>query len=395
MKDLIIGQVSEIKHSNVTSHHATKYNSWVEIDIQAILHNLASFKKIVAPGLLAPVIKSNAYGHGIELVATICEQSNSVDMICVVSVGEALQLRSIGIKKPILVLSILRDEIEQAVLQDIQLVVHDLPAAVILNDIGKRVGKRINAHIKVDTGLSRLGFLVPEAFEVVSLMHKLPFINLQGIFTHFAESDSADQSFTTEQIVRFNKLIDALEDHGIFIPLRHCSNSAAILANAGSRLNLCRLGIGVYGLWPSPENKHLTHSYDPSFVLKPALTWKTTIIQLKEVPAGSFVGYSCTYKVERPSLIATLPIGYWDGYDRGFSNVGMVLIKDQLKIVAGRVAMNLTMIDVTDMDVYVGDEVILLGNYLGVTAEDLAARCQTINYEIVTRINPLLPRIGI
>lgn len=399
MKDIILESSVEIKPSSITPTHISSYNSWVEVDTHAILHNLASYKKIVAPAMLAPVIKSNAYGHGIELVSKICEYSDSVDMICVVSVGEALLLRSRGIKKPILVLSILRDNLEAAVLQDIQLVIHDLPAAVTLNEIGKKLGKKIATHIKIDTGLSRLGFLIPDAFDVVLTMYKLPFIEIKGIFTHFAEADSADQTFTIEQISRFTKLIDALEEHGISIPIRHSSNSAAIAAHASSYddsyFNMCRLGIGAYGLWPSQENKHFVHDYDPYFNLKPAMTWKTTIIQIKEVPAGSVVGYSCTHKVERPSIIATLPIGYWDGYDRGFSNVGKVLIKNQIFPVVGRVSMNMTMIDVTDMNVYVGDEVILLGNYKGVTAEDLATRVQTINYEIVTRINPLLPRIGI
>jgi alanine racemase len=395
MKDFILVPESEIKPSTVVSHHATKYNSWVEIDTHAVLHNLANYKSIIAPAQLAPVIKSNAYGHGIELIASLCEQSSSVDMICVVSVGEALLLRSKGIRKPLLVLSILRDDIEQAVHHDIQLVVHDLTAAATLNELGKKIGKKIEVHIKVDTGLSRLGFLAHDALEIIEMIYKMPYLMIKGLFTHFADSESADQTFTNEQIARLNKLVDVLSTKDIHIPLRHASCSAAITANSDAHFNLCRVGIGVYGLWPSIENRNTTKEFYPAFSLKPVLTWKTTIIQLKEVPAGSYVGYSCTYKVERPSMIATLPIGYWDGYDRGFSNVGMVLIKNELCKVVGRVAMNLTMVDVTDLNVYVGDEVVLLGNHAGVTAEDLALRCQTINYEIVTRINPLLPRIGI
>jgi len=395
MKIEMLDLGKEINQSNNLTQHVSKYNSWVEIDTQALQHNLASYKNIIKPALLAPVIKSNAYGHGISLVASICEQTAAVDMLCVVNVSEALYLRSMGIKKPLLVLSILRDDVQAAILQDIQLVVVDLATAITLNDLGKKLGKKVEIHIKIDTGLSRLGFLSCDAFETITLIHKLQFIIIKGIFTHFADSENIDQTFTNQQIARFNTLIEALEDHGISIPLRHTSCSAAITANIQSHFTLSRVGIGIYGLWPSHENKKLTHSYYPSFSLKPALTWKTAIMQLKEIPVGSSIGYDCTHTVDRASMIAVLPIGYWDGYDRGFSNTGQVMIKNKLAPVVGRVAMNLTMIDVTDLDACVGDEVILLGNAPGVSAEDLAMRCQTINYEIVTRINPLLPRIGV
>lgn len=395
MKEIIVDSTTHIKHSNISAQLSSKYNSWIEIDTHAILHNLASYKKIVAPTLLAPVIKSNAYGHGIGLIATLCEQSNYVDALCVVDINEALFLRSLGIKKQVIVLSILKGEIEEAILQNIQLVVHDISMARHLNELGKKLEKKIEIHIKIDTGLSRLGFLAGQAFEIIKLVHSFHFLVLTGVFTHFSDSESSDQSFTHEQIARMNKLIEELDSHGISIPLRHASCSAAITANLDSHYSMSRVGIGMYGLWPSSDNKIMTNKYYPSFVLKPALTWKTSVIQLKEVPAGSFVGYSCTRKVECQSLIATIPVGYWDGYDRAYSNNGMVFIKNELRSVIGRVAMNMTMIDVTGMDVHTGDEVILLGDYPGVTADDLASRCDTINYEIVTRINPLLPRIAI
>jgi alanine racemase len=156
---------------------------------------------------------------------------------------------------------------------------------------------------------------------------------------------------------------------------------------------MVRVGIGLYGLWPSAENKVMTQKFYPQFSLKPALTWKTKIIQIKELPAGSFVGYDRTYQVQKFSRIAIIPVGYWDGFDRGLSNKGKVLINQQLAPIIGKIAMNLSMVDVTDLNVSIEDEVTLLGNHPGITADDVAKHCDTINYEIVTRINPLLPRI--
>lgn len=377
----------------IPSHYGLKYNSWVEIDAHAIEYNIASYKNIIKPALLAPVIKSNAYGHGIGLIASLCQTNDNVDMLCVVSVAEALYLRSIGITKHILVLSILRDDLEQAIVQDIQLVVCDMNFAHLLNQMGRQIKKKVEVHIKIDTGLSRLGFLAQTAFEHIKQIAKLPFISIKGIFTHFAESESEDQTFTHMQIAQFEHLIETLECEHISIPLRHTSCSAAITANIKSHFNMARFGIGLYGLWASQENKTLTSTLYPSFNLKPALTWKTTIMHIKEIPAHAYVGYDRTFQTKKASLIATLPIGYWDGFDRRFSNAGIVMINNQHAPVVGKIAMNLTMIDVSEIAAHVGDEVILLGNYSQLSANDLAKRCSTINYEIVTRINPLLPRV--
>ncbi len=376
-------------------HHAAKYNSWVEIDTQAIHHNIASYKNVVAPSFLAPVIKSNAYGHGIALVAAICQANPLVDMLCVVSVTEGLYLRSIGIKKPILVLSILRDDLLQAIEQDLQLVVKDISLAVTLNQLAKQAKKQAEIHVKIDTGLSRLGFLAESALESIMQIAQMSHLTIKGMFTHFAESESIDQTFTNLQIAKFQEIVGKVENENISISLRHTSCSAAITANAHSHFNMTRLGIGLYGLWSSDHNKNVTQQSYPSFNLKPALTWKTTIIQIKSIPAGSYIGYERTYQTQKTSRIATLPIGYYDGYDRRFSNTGFVMINNKPAPVVGRVAMNLTMIDVTDLPAQVDDEVILLGNYPEVSAQNLAQRSQTINYEVVTRINPLLPRMSV
>lgn len=378
----------------ITPQAQIPHTTWVEIDAHAFEHNLQNYKAIIGSVALAPVIKSNAYGHGIELIAKLCEKSSAVDRMCVVALSEAVKVRMLGITKPIVVLSILDADLELAATYDIAVVVYDLDTARKLNEIGKKYNKKMNVHIKIDTGLSRLGIVVENSSAIIKSIGAMLFISLQGIFTHFAESEKEDQTFTNLQIERFTNLIDELEESGIHIPLKHTTCSAAITGNASSHFTLSRAGIGMYGLWPSLENQIKTVSQFPGFTLKPVLTWKTRIIQIKQVAAGSYIGYDRTHQVIRDTTLAVLPIGYWDGYDRGLSNKGKVLIHNTLAPIIGRVAMNLMMIDITDIcPTHVGTEVILLGNHTGITANDLAQNATTINYEIVTRINPLLPRI--
>ncbi len=370
----------------------TSASSWVEIDQQALEHNIRAYKAIIGSAKLAPVIKSNAYGHGMELVAKICDQNDLVDYLCVVSLREALQLRLIGIKKPLLVISIIDGNLQEAIEQNIDLVAYDQEILGELNNIGNKLNKKARVHIKIDTGLSRLGLPNSKALHFITGAAKMPNISIAGIFTHFAESECADQTFTNHQLAQFNILLEQLDALNITIPLRHTACSAAITANALSHCTFARLGIGLYGLWPSPENKQVTEQKYPSFSLLPVLTWKTRIIQIKDIPAASYIGYDRTHQVEKASRIAIIPIGYWDGYDRRLSNKGRVLINNQIAPIIGRIAMNLSMVDITGLDVSMDHEVTLLGNFPGITVEDLAHKCNTINYEIVTRINPLLPR---
>lgn len=369
------------------------YITWLEIDTAALDHNVSAYKAICKPALLAPVIKSNAYGHGIEIVAHFFDQHNAVDILCVVSLSEAIYLRTIGIKKRILVLSIIDRNVEHALVYDIDIIVYDLFTVQELNRLGKLHHKKAHVHVKIDTGLSRLGLLQHQAIAFIESIHQLPFITINGIFTHYAFSESADQTYTNYQLNNFNTVIDYLENKNIHIPLRHTSCSAALTANIGTHHTMVRTGIGMYGLWPSNDNKTITQQQYPHFSLRPALTWKTRVIQVKEIPAGSYIGYNLTHQVQKTSQIATLPIGYWDGYDRRLANKGMVYINGKIVAVVGIVAMNLTMIDVTGLHVAIGDEVTVLGNHPGLTADDIAQKCGTINYEIVTRINPLLHRL--
>ncbi len=368
-------------------------SSWVEIDKQALDHNIRMYKSIIGNAVLAPVIKSNAYGHGIELIARFCDQHDLVDYLCIVSLREALFLRSIGIKKPLLVVSIIDGNLEDIITHNIDVVAYDYDIINELNRIGLALGKKARVHIKVDTGLSRLGLNPQNALLFIHHAATLPFIEISGMFTHFAESESDDQTFTNQQLDQFNELNKKLEEQGICIPFKHTACTAAITANVPSQCNFVRLGIGLYGLWPSSENKELTIQQFQHFSLQPILTWKTKIIQIKELTTGSSISYDRTHQVAAPTRIAILPVGYWDGLDRRLSNKGSVIINNQHAPILGRIAMNLTIVDITNLDVSLAHEVTLLGNYFSITAEALATHCNTINYEVVTRINPLLPRI--
>lgn len=383
---------SSTKHTTPALHNVPPL-TWIEIDAKALAHNIAQYKSIAQNALLAPVIKSNAYGHGIECIAKLLDENNNVDFLCIVSLSEALLLRSIGIKKPLLVLSIIDGDLHQAANQDIALILYDMHTALAINNAGKACNKKIAVHIKVDTGLSRLGLLAYEAIPFIKELCLLPFITIQGIFTHFSTSERTDQTVTNHQIAQFTAIINQLNTLGIHIPLRHASCSAAITGNNASHFTMVRTGIGIYGLWPSEQNKQATSNAHPGFSLKPVLSWKTTIIHIKEIPTGSFVGYDLTYQTQKSTRIAILPVGYWNGYDRRLSNRGNVIINNQSAPIVGRVAMNLMMIDATDINASVGDQVILLGAHPGISADDIAHTCNTINYHIVTQINPLLPRI--
>ncbi len=369
--------------------------TWVEISKRALRDNIYQYANIISQcALLAPVIKSNAYGHGLLPVASLLDGNTLVTWLCVVSLSEALMLRAHGIQKTILVLSIIDDELERAVSNNIDLVAYDLKTILKLDAIAQQQKKMARIHIKIDTGLSRAGIWHEEAFSFIEHIASLPAITIQGIFTHFANSESDDPTFVSLQLLRFHYLIHQLESRGIYIPYKHTTCSAAITAYNNAHYNAVRLGIGTYGLWPSAENKYITQKKYPAFELKPVLTWKTRIIQIKTVPCDSYVGYDLTYKTTQSTTIALLPVGYWDGYDRGLSNKGTVLIHNKYAPVIGRIAMNLTMVDITAIpEVQIDDEVILLGNYDKLNAHAIAQHLDTINYEIVTKINPLLPRV--
>lgn len=368
--------------------------TWVEISKSALYHNISSYRSLIKPGVFfVPVIKSNAYGHGMLAVGSVLQEHSGVDGAAVVSINEAIILRENGFNKKIIVLGIMDADAQEVVRHDLELVVYDREVIKQLNEIAKKLESKARIHIKIDTGLSRLGFFPDEAFETIKDSVHLSHIEIIGISTHFANSESEQDSFVKLQLSRFNELINKLRLEKITIPLQHTTCTAALGAYENAHGSLVRFGIGLYGLWPSNENKDAVRKKVPHFSLKPVLKWKTRIIQLKNLPAGSFVGYDLTHQVQQETRVAVLPVGYWDGLDRGLSNKGSVIIRDTIAPMIGRIAMNLCMVDVSHVQgVCVGDEVILLGEHEAVSADAIARHTGTINYEVVTRINPLAIR---
>ncbi|HSR88965.1 MAG TPA: alanine racemase [Candidatus Udaeobacter sp.] len=365
--------------------------TWLEIDSQAIKHNLRQFKKTIGQKImLMPVIKANAYGHGFLNIAKICHSSSEADRICVVSLDEALELiKNKLTRKPIMILSFFdQDEkkLALAIKNNIIFPLYSLENARLFNKIGERLNKKIKVHLKIDTGASRLGIMPDEAINFVNEIKKYKKIELEGIWSHFASSED-DFIYTKNQHEIFRSVCKNLEDNGVIIPIKHIACSAAIINHKFAHENAARLGLSLYGLHATKNKTDIN--------LKPALSWFTKVIQVKTVPAGVKVGYGGTYTTNRPTKIAILPIGYWDGFDRRLSNTGHVLIKDKFCPVLGRICMNVCMVDVTNLEVKAGDKVTLIGQdkSKSISVDDLANWCQTINYEIVDRINPLLPRI--
>lgn len=374
-----------------------EYSSWVEIDSHALKHNFDQFRKLVASEvLLMPVIKSNAYGHDILSVARILSDAGA-DYLGVVNGDEAILLRNKSVSTPILVLSYYNiNQIKLLIENKIDLVVYDYETARIISETAAALNIIAKIHIKIDTGTSRLGILAENASDFVEECSKLNMVEITGVFTHFADSENSDWTFTNTQIDKFRDLLFSLQRTGIKIPLPHAACSAASIISANTHFNMIRIGISTYGLWPSESSKKIVQKKNPDFDLIPVLTWKTRIIQVKNLPKKTPIGYGCSYKLKKDSTIAVIPVGYNEGYSRALSNAGSVLIGGKKCPVIGKVCMNLTIIDVSELPtVKVGDEVVIIGkqgkNYI--TADDIARETKTINYEVVTRINPIIPRI--
>jgi len=370
--------------------------TWVEISKSAIRHNLRQFLKITQKrAKIAPVLKANAYGHGLVECAYLLKNT-PIWGICLVNLSEALILRNFGYLGRILVLSFADEDLYLALNKDITFSIYRLNFAKKLNNLAAKRKKRVKVHIKLDVGTNRLGIRVEEVVSFVKKLKSLKNLEIEGLFSHFADSESQDWRFTRFQIKKFNQAIKLLEKEGINIPLKHIACSAAAISSEETHYNLIRPGLSIYGLWPSPATRSKASRHFKNFTLKPALSWYTKIIQIKDVPAGSFVGYGRTYRTYKKTKIAVLPVGYWDGYDRRLSNKSFVLIKGRRCPVIGRVCMNMFMVDVSQLpQVRVGDKVTLIGQQgkEEITADELAALIGTINYEVTTRINPLIPRI--
>ena len=371
-----------------------RLNTWVEISQSALIHNLKQFRKIIGSKVrLLVSIKANAYGHGLVEVAKLAA-SNGADWFGVNSLAEAKILRDNKITKPILILGYIQLKQLQILskLKNISLVVYN---EATIKKLGQ-INSIFKIHLKLETGTNRQGINPDNILDFITLIKKYGNIKIEGFYTHFANiEDTLKHSYALSQLKIFNKTVELLKKRKIKIPIIHAACSAATILHKETHFDLVRPGISVYGLWSSPETQLSAKRKKKSINIKPVLSWKSIVAQVKEVKKDSSIGYGCAEKVFRDSKIAVIPVGYWDGFDRGLSNIGNVIIKNQRVKVMGRVCMNMFMVDVTDIkNVMPEDEVVLLGRQgqEEVTAEEIAQKLGTINYEFITRINPLISR---
>ena len=377
---------------------ARRARVWCEIDCQALADNLRELGRANGNALLAPVVKANAYGHGLALAAGAFGDGGA-DWFCVDSLEEAAELRAAGRGEPVLVLGwVPPEQIPNAVRLDARLVLSDPAAARALSAAAVAAGREVAVHLKLETGNNRRGLLPPEAVRLAERVRRLPGLRFEGLSTHFADiEDTTDHGFARLQLARLRETVDTLRQSRLAPSVVHCANSAATILWPEAHLDLVRVGIAAYGMWPSRETYITALTTQRHRVaLRPALTWKARIAQLKAVSPGETVGYGRSFQVTHPTLLAVLPVGYYDGYDRRLSNIAHVLVRGHRAPVRGRVCMNMIMADVTDVPgVTPDDEVVLLGRQGAetVTAELLADWIGTINYEVTTRIAAHVPRI--
>ncbi|MFA6670245.1 MAG: alanine racemase [Bacillota bacterium] len=367
---------------------------WLEVNLDNLAHNIRQIKENVRPpASLMGIVKADGYGHGaLEVSRVLIEEG--VQRLGVAVLDEAIELRQAGIDVPILVLGYTPAELFDKVLEyNITPTLYNYEDALKLSELASKKGDRAKVHLKLDTGMGRIGMLPGEdSIDTVSNIYKLQGIIIEGIFTHFSVADERDKTYTREQYKKFIGFTDALKAKGIDIPLRHAGNSAASIDLPDMHLDMVRPGIILYGLYPSDEVDKGKLS------LKPLASLKAAISHVKTVPTGTSVGYGRKYISTSESVIATLPLGYADGYTRLLSGKADVLVHGARVPLAGNICMDQCMIDVTGIDgVKVGDEAVLMGQQgeQSITAEELGGLLGTINYEIVCMIGKRVPRVYI
>lgn len=372
--------------------------TWIEIEASALRHNFRSLSRIAKPAQTMAVIKSNAYGHGLLDCARILSKTGA-KWFGVDHVDEALELRKQGIRQSILVLGYTpTDRLVDAVKHDISIVAYNLDT---FRALAKLRGKKARVHLPIETGLTRQGIGERELEKIAVLItHHLSRFTLEGVHTHFANiEETKSRAYADHQLNEYKKAIKKIQEYKLYPKYRHSASTAASILYSDTHFDMVRTGIGLYGLWPSVSTQHVARSTQRGLELKPVLSWKTIVAQVKDVKKGTPVSYGLTERVRRDSKVAVLPIGYADGFDRvANSKRGHVLIGGRRCKVLGRVCMNMTMVDITDVpNVKPEDEVVLIGKQgkERITAEELANLGKTINYEVVTRINWDIPRIVI
>ena len=366
------------------------YRVYASVNLDNIYENMKVLKENTAPGTqMVAVVKTDGYGHGAVPVSETIDEI--VAAYAVATIDEGLNLRRHNITKPIYILGFIYEHrIKDAIINDIRMSVFDLEMAKAISQMAVELDKKAYVHIKVDTGMSRIGFLTTESsVEDICQIAKLPNIEIEGIFTHFTASDSKDKEKACKQLEEFNEFNSLLQENGVDIKIKHCSNSAGIIDMPMANMNEVRAGIALYGMYPSDE-------VDKKAVeLKPALELKSHVVFVKTLSAGVGISYGSTFVTEKETKVATIPLGYGDGYPRNLSNKGYVLIKGKKCPILGRVCMDQFMVDVTDMDGSKGDELTLIGRDGDevITFEEMAALASTFNYEFVCNLGKRIPRV--
>ena len=366
---------------------------WAEIDLDAIKYNIDSIKRRVDTKELIAVVKADAYGHGaLDVSKTLVE--NGATKLAVAVITEAMELRHGNINTPIMILGYTPLEFAADLINyDIEQTIFNLEYATKLSEIALNLGKKAKVHVALDTGMGRIGFLINDnSLNEILKISSLKGLEVVGIFTHFATADESDKNYSNKQYKKFTDFNEKLISKGVNIPLKHVSNSGAIIDMPNTYLDGVRAGIVLYGYYPSEDV--LKQNLD----LKKAISIKTQVAHVKILDKNEYVSYGRKFKTERKSIIATLPIGYADGYSRALTGKAKVIINGKFAPVVGTICMDQCMIDVTDIgDVHVGDEVIVLGKDkdLKFDADDMAKAMGTINYEVLCMIKQRIPRVYI
>jgi len=367
------------------------YRVEADIDLDAIRKNIITMKNCIPKDKkLLAVIKANGYGHGaVELAKELDDLAYYYGVACL---DEAIELRKADITKPILILGVTDSSLFKYIVEyDITQTIFSYEQAKLLSEVAKSLGKEAKMHVKLDTGMNRIGFQCNEqTIEEICKIAQLTNLNVEGIFTHYYKADCVDKELAEKQLQLYGSMLKRLEEMGVFFEIRHISNSAGIMEMPNDKYDMVRSGISTYGLYPSDEMD------EKACVLYPAMTFKSRITHIKKVHKGETIGYGASYCLPDDKVIATVGVGYADGYQRGLSNEGRMLVNGMYAPIVGRVCMDQTMIDITDIqNVSVGDEVVLFGKQgeNSISVEEVADMCKSFNYEFVCDINRRVPRV--
>ena len=360
---------------------------YAEVDLSAVRHNIQSMKGLLKPATrLCVVVKADGYGHGALAVAREAVAAGA-DYLAVAVLDEAIELRTAGFTQPLLVLGYTPPALAHTlVYNNLAQTIYTLDQARAISAAAAAAGKTATVHLKVDTGMGRLGVRPEDAGAFARAVADLPHLDVEGAYTHFAKADATDKAYANQQLAAFKEALAGIEGQGVRLAIRHCANSAATIDMPEAHLDMVRTGIVTYGLWPSPE-------VDKSRVtLRPAMRFKAGVAFVKDVPAGTSISYGCTFTTDKPSVIATLPVGYADGWTRMLSGKAQVVIRGVRAPIVGRICMDQCMADVTHIPgVRIGDEALLFGGP-ELPADEVADALGTINYEITCMVGKRVPR---